>query len=679
MPARDPACAASSRKCCRYPLAVPHALDRPRFERGDALQRLRSTDFDVLVVGGGITGAGVALDAASRGLRTALVERDDFASGTSSRSSKLVHGGLRYLDQREFRLVYEALAERQRIIENAPHLVSILPFLVPVLTQRRSHRPPPRARARQRAVDVRPHRWPAHRQAPPQDHRRRGTRPLPHLRPRPSSKARYVYYDAHADDARLTLTIARTAAVVRRGGRELRRGGRRSNDTMDASSAPGSVPMRDETTDPRARGRQRDRRVGRRRARPRRGCAPGVDPTGQGRAHHAAVVERCATTPPRSCLPPDDERIGLRDPVGRAHLRRHHRHRLRRARSTTRRCTDDDVQYLLDALNGVTTVRRHARRRRRHVGRAAPAAPPRRHARTADLSRRHARAGRRRAASSPSTGGKLTTYRRMAADAVDAAGAGCSTPAYAQSATQHLRLARAPTAIETPRRSRPCRRSTATTSPAARYGSEAAAVEALSRGDARRSASRSCPGSRTSRPRRCYAVRQEMARTLDDVLSRRTRARILDRVTRRSTPRRLSPRSSHPSSGWTARRARRRGVATTARRRRGLRVTVPRPRRVLGVIAAVTLVTSRWSRRSGATTTTAAARQRRSRRPPPRGRRSRRSTPSIAWATATTAASAARSPCPSTGRKPSVDRHRAPRDDPAPRVVARGADRRAAS
>src|SRR5207302_9091415 len=104
------------------------------FDREAALTRLADDEFDVLVVGGGITGAGVALDAASRGLRTALVERNDFASGTSSRSSKLVHGGLRYLDQHEFRLVYEGLAERQRVLENAPHLVRVLPFLVPVLT-----------------------------------------------------------------------------------------------------------------------------------------------------------------------------------------------------------------------------------------------------------------------------------------------------------------------------------------------------------------------------------------------------------------------------------------------------------------------------------------------------------------------------------------------------------------
>jgi len=102
------------------------------FDRIDALRRLEDTHFDVVVIGGGITGVGCALDAASRGLRTALVERDDFASGTSSKSSKLVHGGLRYLQQGDVRLVYEALLERQRLRHNAPHLVKTLPFLIPI-------------------------------------------------------------------------------------------------------------------------------------------------------------------------------------------------------------------------------------------------------------------------------------------------------------------------------------------------------------------------------------------------------------------------------------------------------------------------------------------------------------------------------------------------------------------
>ena len=105
------------------------------------LDALRASDlpdgepFDVLVIGGGITGAGTALDAAARGFRTALVERDDFASGTSSKSSKMIHGGLRYLQTGDTRLVYQALRERRRLMRNAPHLVDVLPFMIPILSK----------------------------------------------------------------------------------------------------------------------------------------------------------------------------------------------------------------------------------------------------------------------------------------------------------------------------------------------------------------------------------------------------------------------------------------------------------------------------------------------------------------------------------------------------------------
>ena len=105
------------------------------FDRAAALARLADEEFDVLVVGAGITGAGTAVDAAQRGLRTALIDRGDFASGTSSKSSKLVHGGIRYLQQREIGLVYEALHERRRLQHNAPHLVEMIPFMIPVLTR----------------------------------------------------------------------------------------------------------------------------------------------------------------------------------------------------------------------------------------------------------------------------------------------------------------------------------------------------------------------------------------------------------------------------------------------------------------------------------------------------------------------------------------------------------------
>src|SRR5207302_5604146 len=98
--------------------------------RERAVGALADERFDVVVIGGGITGAGVALDAASRGYSVALVEKADFASGTSSRSSKLVHGGLRYLQNFDLGLVREALLERQLMVKLAPHLVKPLPMVV---------------------------------------------------------------------------------------------------------------------------------------------------------------------------------------------------------------------------------------------------------------------------------------------------------------------------------------------------------------------------------------------------------------------------------------------------------------------------------------------------------------------------------------------------------------------
>ena len=105
--------------------------DDPAWRR-DALRALADERFDVLIVGGGIVGAGALLDATSRGLRAALVEQRDIASGTSGRSSRLIHGGLRYLEQLHFGLVYEALSERARLLRLAPHLVRLEPFLFPI-------------------------------------------------------------------------------------------------------------------------------------------------------------------------------------------------------------------------------------------------------------------------------------------------------------------------------------------------------------------------------------------------------------------------------------------------------------------------------------------------------------------------------------------------------------------
>src|SRR5256885_10092279 len=101
-------------------------------DRAREWAEVSQSTFDVLVIGAGIIGAGIARDAALRGLRVALVDKGDFASGTSSRSSKLIHGGFRYLEQYAFGLVAEACREREILQRIAPHLVRPLPFLMPV-------------------------------------------------------------------------------------------------------------------------------------------------------------------------------------------------------------------------------------------------------------------------------------------------------------------------------------------------------------------------------------------------------------------------------------------------------------------------------------------------------------------------------------------------------------------
>jgi glycerol-3-phosphate dehydrogenase len=175
--------------------------------REAAWHRLCSDSFDVVVIGGGVTGAGAALDAATRGLSVALVEARDFASGTSSRSSKLFHGGLRYLEQLEFGLVREALRERELMTSYlAPHLVKPLPFLYP-LTHRAWERP--YVASGLALYDT----MSGTSSVPGQKHLTRAAalRTFPSLR-RDALVGAVRYYDAQADDARHTLTVVRTAA-----------------------------------------------------------------------------------------------------------------------------------------------------------------------------------------------------------------------------------------------------------------------------------------------------------------------------------------------------------------------------------------------------------------------------------------------------------------------------------
>ncbi|GHF22615.1 glycerol-3-phosphate dehydrogenase [Amycolatopsis deserti] len=175
--------------------------------REETWRRLGAETFDLVVIGGGVVGAGTALDAATRGLRVALVEARDLASGTSSRSSKLFHGGLRYLEQLEFGLVREALRERELMLTRiAPHLVKPVSFLYP-LQHRLWERP--YTAAGLFLYDT----MGGARSVPGQKHLTRAgaLRLVPALK-RDALIGGIRYYDSQADDARHTMTVARTAA-----------------------------------------------------------------------------------------------------------------------------------------------------------------------------------------------------------------------------------------------------------------------------------------------------------------------------------------------------------------------------------------------------------------------------------------------------------------------------------
>ncbi len=171
------------------------------------MQRAQQETFDIVIVGGGVTGVGAALDAASRGLNVCLVERRDFAAGTSSRSSKLVHGGLRYLEQFDFGLVREALHERAVLINDvAPHLVKAAPFLLPL----RKHYERPYIGSGVLLYDLLAGR---HRAVPFHKHlsKKGCLERFPSINP-DTIVGGIQYYDAQIDDARHTVVVARTAA-----------------------------------------------------------------------------------------------------------------------------------------------------------------------------------------------------------------------------------------------------------------------------------------------------------------------------------------------------------------------------------------------------------------------------------------------------------------------------------
>ena len=495
------------------------------FDRDDNLALLGTGTFDILVIGGGITGAGVALDAAARGLRTALVERHDLASGTSSKSSKLVHGGLRYLQNGDVRLVYEALHERQRLLRNAPHLVKVLPFLIPVFTGKEGLIPKQVARALGSAM------WmydltgglrigKLHKRL-----RRDAARAhMPTLDDRLAWA--YLYYDAQTDDARLTLAIARTAALDfgavvanHAGVTALRRSGDRVRGAV-VDTGRGTIEV-DARVVVNATGvwaddvRALEEGPGAHSIRPAKGIHITV-PWDTVQNDIAAVVpvpkdRRSVFVVP---WPGADGRIGGEGSVTYI--------------GTTDtdydgdpddpQCTPEDVAYLLGAMNRSL---REPLSESDVLGTWAglrPLVSDVASGRTADLSRRH------RVTTSPGgmvtvTGGKLTTYREMAEDTIDAAVAAVDDPLprrSGRSRTRKLAL-RGADGWEEIRETDPHL--------AERYGGESGVLRAMVAADPTL-AEPLVPGLPYRRVEALYAARYEMATTLDDVLSRRTRARL---------------------------------------------------------------------------------------------------------------------------------------------------------
>jgi glycerol-3-phosphate dehydrogenase len=487
------------------------------FDRAEGIRRLAAESFDVVVIGGGITGVGCALDAASRGLRTALVERHDFASGTSSKSSKLVHGGLRYLQQREVRLVYEALAERQVLRRIAPHLVRVQPFLLPVfssdgLINRRL------ARALGTAM------WmydvtgglrigKLHRRIS----KSVALEHMPTLRGSRLSSA-YIYYDARADDARLTLTVARTAAEH---GAAIVNGAAVVGFEKDAAGHVEGLRVLVDGTEILVRTRAVVNATGvwsdNVRAldegkhpdsiRPAKGVHITV-PWAKIRNDIAAVIPVPKDRRSVFVVPWGDfTYIGTTDTDYDGPL-------------DDPQCTPDDIAYLLRAINGaVTTTITESD----ILGTWAGLRPLVKRAgseRTADLSRRHSVTTSNSGVVTV-TGGKLTTYRRMAADTVDTVARALRTGGrhpMGRSRTARIRLSGASDWDTT---GLPGHLS-------GRYGSNGDAVQRLAE-EQPELAEPIVPGLAYSKAEVVYAAREEMARSVDDVLARRTRARLLAR------------------------------------------------------------------------------------------------------------------------------------------------------
>lgn len=514
----------------------------PALDRATSLERLGSESFDVVVIGGGITGVGVALDAVTRGLRTALVERDDFSSGTSSKSSKLAHGGLRYLQQGEVRLVYEALRERQRLCKNAPHLVRILPFMIPILT-RDSVVSRKIARAMGSAMWM--YDLTGGARIGKFHKRLKADAAFEHLptMPRERLSSAYLYYDATVDDSRLCLTVARTAA---RAGAAVANGCRVTAVTKDAAGKANGVVLEADGREIRVSARCVVNATGVW-ADELRTLDEGHDPDSirPAKGIHVTVPWAKVRNDIAVVIPvPKDKRSLFVVPWG-AKPDGTFEHTYIGTTDTDYKgplddpqCTRDDIQYVLDALNASITTGVTVGDVTGVWSGLRPLVKSASSGRTADLSRRHKVAASASGVISVA-GGKLTTYREMAEDTVDEVVELLGVKARCR--TRRLKLLGAE-GFEHPELE------SAEAHLANRFGSLADEVRALAAADPAL-AEPLVDGLPYLAAEAVYAVRAEMARTLDDVLSRRTRARLLARDASVAAAERVA-RLIAPELGW---------------------------------------------------------------------------------------------------------------------------------
>ncbi|MHB8511512.1 MAG: glycerol-3-phosphate dehydrogenase/oxidase [Actinomycetota bacterium] len=493
--------------------------------RDENIERLDSEEFDVLIIGGGITGAGCALDAASRGFKTALIERDDFASGTSSKSSKLVHGGLRYLAQYDFGLTWEAAHERDLLSRIAPQLVRPLRFTYPVFRKGKEAR---FAALGLTAYDL----LSAHRGVP--RHRRASASLLGALLP-PVDADRVVsawtYWDASTDDARLVWEILRTAHAF--GAVIANYVEARSFEPSRSVGACGAVAItrsHSRALTIRARaivnatgvwagevGRLLDSSNAIA-IRPAKGIHL-VVPANRLGLGSAAIVPSAARDRRSLFAIPWLDRVvlGTTDTEYSGPLEQP-------------AVTTDEVDYVLSGINKWMNVELRDSDIVASFAGLRPLRAGAANARTADLSRRHA------VSVSPSgiisvTGGKLTTFRRMARDAIDAACAGLLGKRRSITNRINIGISRPPRRVCSdvsdllrvggldPSHARRLVESFGDLAPeVARIATERAELGNLLTNDL------SYIGAET-----LWAARHEMVVRLDDGLARRTRLSLLDR------------------------------------------------------------------------------------------------------------------------------------------------------